>query len=118
MLFRKLNVNKSIILQGCDVKLTGIGDIQTGVLGYVVIKLKLFGHIMEDVPLAVVHGLSLPCCFLLGENFLTINKLEVDFGSGVLHIDANVGYCCEFRSNGGNFEASVIQRLDVASFWG
>ena len=55
---------------------------------------------------------------MLGANFLTTNKLEVDFGSGVLYIDDNVGYCCEFRSNGVNFEASVIQRLNVASFLG
>ena len=68
----------------CGSILNGIDKSKTKVLCYAEVNLEINGCSTRRQPFAVIDDDSIPCCFLLGANFLVINNLEIDFSRDLL----------------------------------
>jgi hypothetical protein len=63
-----------------DQAVNGIEGTATELLGYVNLQLSWCGsQCRETLPFAVVKASDLPCCMILGANFIVRNKLVLDF---------------------------------------
>lgn len=79
-----------IRLKESDKILYGIGNRPTDIIGVGYIKFVFFGNIeSQDIPFAIVNKTSLPCCLLLGLNFIKLNKINIDCSRGVVHTEKN-----------------------------
>ena len=74
----ELVVDESII------KLVGIEGECENSINCVMLVLDLHGHKSETMPFAVVKDTAIPCCFLLGANYMKENNIEMDFGASVI----------------------------------
>ena len=82
-----LERDPELMLQECQNKLSGFRKQKTNILGFVNLKLKLFSIQTdkdEALPFAVVKDKAIPCCLILGENFLSIKNIVLDCGNNVL----------------------------------
>lgn len=60
--------------------LTGIDGPKTSSLGYVILQLSFnIKVVRQSVPFVVVDDTDMPCCAVLGANFLYTNRIVVDF---------------------------------------
>jgi hypothetical protein len=60
----------------------GISGGKTKVLGYVELKLQISYCIFDiPVPFAIVKTCEVPCCAILGANYLIANRISVEFGN-------------------------------------
>lgn len=65
----------------------GIDRGATRILGVTELKLKMLDIEMEDTTtFAVTSGYTLPCCCLLGANFLSKNNITINFQSNYLYM--------------------------------
>ncbi|XP_047740946.1 uncharacterized protein LOC125179330 [Hyalella azteca] len=77
----KANTNL-VFEEGQEKSLGGIGSNLTEILGIVKLKPKLMEiDIKEDTPFAVIETSAMPCCCILGANFLNRNNIILDFRS-------------------------------------
>ena len=79
-------VDDSLELRQCsDGVLQGIGGNSTGIVGIADLQLSLLDSELQfAVPFAVVRADAMPCCCILGINFLFINDVTLDYFRGVL----------------------------------
>ena len=92
-------------LEGCRSILVGVGRNREEILGVVRVTLVLNGQECDNMPFAVVRESSLPCCLLLGANFLSRNHISLDFQSNMITMNSldseerffvNLGLSTEF----------------------
>ena len=68
-------------------QLSGMSGGVTEIIGVVKLKLAVSDMILEPFTFVIVKQSKLPCCILLGLNFLKHNKANIDFNSGYLHFN-------------------------------
>ena len=113
---RLIKVEPGLELKSCDSMLIGVGSSREKPLGYVEVCLFMNGTMTECMPFAVVKTESIPCCFLLGANFLAKNRLEIDFSkSMILHKRGEMEKFVIGIASNNPGEAS---RMDVSSYLG
>lgn len=111
------NDNIKLEMWQCTNSLKGVGKSETDVIGCVNLKLKLLDKEMnEEIPFAVVRESAMPCCFLLGANFLAKNNITIDFGKHLVCME-HQGGSWKYPMNE-NTSDSVAHRLNVANFLG
>ena len=82
---RELNQsNEKIEIKGSNNTLVGIGEDRQKVNGHVHLQLNVKGYQSEYIPFAIVSESAIPCCFLLGANFIKANGIELDFSTDQL----------------------------------
>lgn len=71
--------------------LVGLDRGKQGIKGYVVLELSIYERQVGPMPFAVVSEDAMPCCFLLGANFIKRNNVGIDFGKDqiVFHDGSN-----------------------------
>ena len=62
--------------KGC---LKGIGKGKTEIMGVISLRLKMLEREFEIAPFAIVEDENMPCCAILGANFITKNNILIDF---------------------------------------
>jgi hypothetical protein len=94
--------DKSLILHEAGEVLTGIDRAETPILGIIEMRLALLGTpVKSTIPFAVVRTRDMPCCCILGANFLSLNEFTVDFALGLL--SSPVGeIVCPLNKEGNN----------------
>lgn len=81
------------ILEVSNNVVTGIDGSKTMALGYLVLQLSLEDKMLEcPMPLLIVNDSDIPCCAILGANFLRMNRIIVNFRDFLLHIGCESGY--------------------------
>jgi len=83
-----LNTLASIEISECSYELIGIGQGNSSVLGTVMLSVQI-DCITKEFCFGVVEDSCIPCCFVLGANFIVDGKLELDFGAGIIQQLAN-----------------------------
>ena len=84
------SVDKTLTLTECSDKVSGIGNNKTQILGYVKLNLKIFSDdTNEFLPYAVINDDYMPYCCVFGENFISQNKISLDFNKQVVHKENN-----------------------------
>ena len=67
--------------------LVGLGNHQSKIIGIVMLKMKILSvEINTESPFAVVDDSCIPCCFLLGSNFIKENNIQINFAKGEIKI--------------------------------
>ena len=67
--------DNSIEIEECDCNvIRGINGEETVVIGMVKLKLEMMERELEELPLAVMPDVVMPCCAILGANFLVMNR--------------------------------------------
>ena len=79
--FRRLQEeDPSIEINPSKAVLRGLGKARESILGIVKLKLTMAGvQLQEEIPFAVVKDGCMPCCSILGANFVAKNGLILDF---------------------------------------
>ena len=83
--------DNSLILEDIvDRTLTGINNCSTSILGYIKLKPKLANiEVKSQIPFAVVSEESMPCCCILGANFLSENSIIINFEQNKLELETD-----------------------------
>ena len=82
----KANNPTLVLEQPFNEVLEGIGEFNTGILGIVNLKVNLLEISLDkEMPFAVVKDNYLPCCSILGANFIKENKIVLDFHQQILY---------------------------------
>ena len=84
--WKKINKGKYILDKKTEGKnLLGIGNHKEQIIGIVELKITMMDvEFDEALPSAVVRTESMPYCCILGSNFISANKMVVDFNDQVL----------------------------------
>ena len=76
------------MVNGDSIRLNSVGNWKTPILGVVhLIPSILNIDFKGKLPFAIVDEASMPCCCLLGANFLVQNNITVDFEKSLLNIE-------------------------------
>ena len=87
-LWEKLeNDNFSLIKEECTGQyIAGIGSKRIEVIGIAHLKPRLLDiEVDHSIPFAILVDDCMPCCCILGTNFMTKNKIVMDFNENVLY---------------------------------
>ena len=76
--------NCDLELLNCTSKLCGLRKEKTSALGYVNLNLNMLFDNDKVLPFAVVEDSSIPCCLILGANFLLHSNTNLDCGRQLL----------------------------------
>ena len=79
--------NPCIKLDPCGESLVGLGNQEEKILGLVKICVHLYGMTVKTMPFAVVEKGAIPCCMILGANFIVENSIELDFGKNMVALN-------------------------------
>uniref|UniRef100_A0A6A7FN12 RNA-directed DNA polymerase n=1 Tax=Hirondellea gigas TaxID=1518452 RepID=A0A6A7FN12_9CRUS len=110
--------NKEIEMVKCNSRLSGVGNFQTKVLGLVKLKLKLINtDTEEEFPFAIVEESLIPCCCVLGINFIKANKIILDFNEQIILIKQN-GKNIKYPINLMNINNPISHRMNIYDFIG
>ena len=104
-------------MRPCRDSLHGLGNNKERVMGFVELSLKLNGLKAEVTPFAVVEDGSIPCCVILGANFILNNKITIDFSKDMLVMNSS----CELESyliNTAYLNRHIGYRYDVMEYFG
>ena len=71
--------NAKFTMKSTTSKLIGMNNEKENILGYVELNINIFNETCDKLPFAIVKDGSIPCCILLGANFIRNNNLELDF---------------------------------------
>ena len=85
--YRLLNDNDSTLTlrSAYHETVAGINNTETRILGVVDLKPSLFDiPVQHSIPFAVVRHADMPCCCILGANFLSVSQITVDFHKSIL----------------------------------
>jgi len=80
--FRALDGKAVNGISGTETKLLGVVDLQPSLLGC---------PIDEPLPFAVISADDMPCCAILGANFIVRSKLVLDFNERFMKFDSGAG---------------------------
>ena len=70
----------------------GIGKKDTTIIGIVQLKLKLLDvDVQSEVPFAVIGLDDMPCCAILGANFISKNQIAINFDCQLLYYENEEG---------------------------
>ena len=78
--FYRIRKGDEVIETDKNIKLKAIGGFNSEILGIVSLNIQIGNNITDFFPFAIVKQSNLPCCLLLGLNFLKNNKYCLDFG--------------------------------------
>ena len=94
--------DNTLELEPTDAVLKGLGNAKKHVIGIVKLKLNMVGvPLEEETPFAVVENESIPCCSILGANFIARNNLILDFHNLVItNNNEDFEYPIKFQTNG------------------
>ena len=67
--------------------LIGLGRKEEEILGYIDLVIELNGHVCTSLPFAVTSEDSIPCCVLLGANYLILSNITLNFGSNTMTVE-------------------------------
>ena len=116
-------------------KLKGLGGAKTDVIGSVELEIQIGLATMVKHSFVIVKGSGLPCCILLGLNFLLENQLLLNFDKGIITGGVNdtvtaeinlsqlinreifVYSCSSFEDKSGISEEGEIERNKVNCRW-
>ena len=59
--------------------LIGLGKAKENVVEFVDLEVEISGCSSKSVPFAITSNMAIPCCFLLGANYIKLNGIEMDF---------------------------------------
>ena len=68
-----------VSLEDAVIRLVGIGRDGENSINYAVMALEFHGRPSEPLPFAIMKDQAIPCCFLLGANFIRQNDIVMDF---------------------------------------
>ena len=98
--------------------IVGISRNRTDVAGIVFIRVKLLSYEVENsVPFAIIEDGRMPCCCLLGANFLSSNNITIDYGRQMLVAEGKELPNLEYPLGQRKAE-ECLHRYDVFSFLG
>ena len=70
----------------------GVGKKEATILGIVRLKLKLLDmDVSSEIPFAVLGLNDMPCCAILGANFISKNQIAIDFDGQMLYCENEAG---------------------------
>jgi transposase InsO family protein len=104
-----------------DRSVSGINNSKTSVLGILNLKPRMLEfEVREIIPFAVVNEADMPCCCILGANFLARNEIVVDFAVGSLYVenDRQTLLYPLISKNLSNSNKKEIFKYDVSTFFG
>ena len=106
-----------IELKRCMDSLVGVNKQEERILGFVTTTIEIHGVKSKEMPFAVVKKGAIPCCLVLGANFLVENSLELDFGKNLLafNVDNN---CERYMINNAFVKTLSNYKLDVMVYFG
>ena len=102
-----------------NIKLNSVGDSKTPVLRIVNLKPDILNiETKKKVPFAIVKDEHMPCCSILGANFLVANNIALNFEKGELYMenDGEVVVCPLEPSNSVEDKASC--RINMKEYFG
>ena len=89
--------------------LVGLGSYQSKVEGVVMLKTKILGlETKIDSPFAIVDDKSIPCCFLLGSNFIKDNDIHINFANEEIGVMCNNEIITQKMSESSNTQNIMI----------
>ena len=87
--------DESLRLEASDCEhVNGINGEETGIFGILKFKFCILDVEMRGLPFAVVSDVAMPCCAILGANFLSQNGVVVDCHRGEMLVKDEGGELC------------------------
>ena len=87
---RMMETEPELQIVECENKLRGIGGVKTEIEGCIYLDFDLFGIDVEGkLPFAVMDCEAIPCCFLLGANFIRRTDLIIDYSRECFYLPGN-----------------------------
>ena len=101
-------------LQNSQSTLIGFGKSKETVIEYVTLRLTILGFKSKSMPFAIISDASIPCCFLLGANFIQTNSIEMNFHSSQMRF-TGVFPGEQYVFNSAWVEDSIVCKPEVVS---
>ena len=91
--WNKINTNSSLALINSNRDtLGGISKFSTQIIGMAMLKPKILDiEVDVAIPFAIVQNNTVPCCCILGANFLARNKITMDFNIKTIYYENKNG---------------------------
>jgi len=102
-----------------DKTVIGLNKSVTHILGVIDLKPAIFGIVVEhSCPFAVVRQEALPCCFIIGANFISANAISLNFCEPRLQMSTSESEVVRFPLKCTTAQARNQHRYSVATFMG
>ena len=111
-------INRKLSLLDCTSRLRGLKNERTTIVGYCNVDLSLFfPDIQKSLPFAIVKDCSIPCCVILGSNFLVQHDITLDCSKNKLLI-GNSNSIIDCSLNVVQYKSAWLPHINFSEFVG